>query len=477
MHLNQSNDRIVNYRPAGPVARSFMQSNAFVRAIMGPLGSGKSVACTIEILRRAKMQEKASDGRRYTRWAVIRNSYPELKSTTLKTWSEWAPGKVTGDTPYTYRLDTDELSMEVFFLALDHPDDAKKILSLEITGAWVNEFREIPKLIIDQLTGRVGRYPSKMKGGCTWSGIIMDTNPFDNQHWGYRLFEEGPIPEGWEFFKQPSGLGPDAENAENLPQNYYKRLTAGKDEDWIRIYCGGEFGFLNEGQAVFPMFRDRIHTACENIEPVPGIALQVSADFGLTPAALIGQRLPDGRWIIIDELVTDDCGITRFAELLSAYLNENYPDHQVAVGWGDPAGNVRSQSDERTALEIMNQFSPYKWKPAPSNDITMRLEVVKTSLNRLVDGNPGLLVSPRCKMLRKGFSGGYHYKLLRSGDGTQTHETPNKNSFSHVHDSLQYLLLGGGEHDVVLNKIRRSERIKNGPKIAKGLDYQIFGRR
>lgn len=468
-----ANDRIVNYVPSGPVGKNFLKSNSFVRGIMGPLGSGKSVSCCIEILRRSKEQAPGHDGLRRTRWAVIRNSYPELKSTTLKTWGEWAPGRVTGDTPFTYFLETPELSMEVFFLALDRPDDARKLLSLELTGAWVNEAREVPKTIIDALTGRVGRYPGKMLGGCTWSGIVMDTNPPDNQSWWYKLAEEENA-EGFEFFKQPSGLSPDAENVPNLPVGYYKRLVAGKDEDWIKIYVHGEYGFLNEGQAVYPMYRDRIHAATDIIEPIRDFPLLIGVDFGLTPAAIIGQKLADGRWLIVDELITDNCGVQRFSELLTSYIMTNYPGFDVAAGWGDPAGEIRGH-DEKTAIDIMNQHTPWKFKAAPgNNDLTMRLEVVKGALNRLVDGNPGILISPKCQFLRKGFSGGYQYKLLRSGDGTQTHETPNKNQYSHPHDALQYMLLGGGEESVVLNKMRRRDFHK-GPIIAKGRDYKIFG--
>ncbi len=32
------------------------------------------------------------------------------------------------------------------------------------------------------------------------------------------------------------------------------------------------------------------------------------------------------------------------------------------------------------------------------------------ALNRMVDGRPGLLISPKCKVTRKGMAGGYHYK-------------------------------------------------------------------
>src|SRR5262249_9481930 len=146
----------------------------------------------------------------------------------------------------THRVTTGEIDMEILFLALDREEDQRKLLSLELTGAWVNEAREIPKVIIDTLTGRVGRFPSKMQGGCTWSGIILDTNPPDDQSWWYRLAEEA-TPIKWQFFRQPAGDGPDAENLENLPPDYYGRLIGGKDDDWIKVYVKGEYGYIVEG--------------------------------------------------------------------------------------------------------------------------------------------------------------------------------------------------------------------------------------
>ena len=470
---SSNNGKVLEFVPPGPIAEAFMHSTAFVRAIRGPIGSGKSSACVLEILARSMEQVPSYDGIRRTRWAIIRNSYPELKTTTLKTWMEWCPrefGKLTMDSPITHYVKTSEMDMEVLFLALDREEDVKKLLSLELTGAWINEAREIPKAILDALTGRVGRYPSKNMGGASWSGIMMDTNPPDDQHWWYKLEKEG-TPEGWAFFTQPGGRHPDAENKKNLIDGYYDRISQGKDPEWIKVYVDGDYGYIIEGKVVYPMFRDSIHVALEPIKPISDIALTIGVDFGLTPAAIIGQKLVDGRWLIIDEVTSENCGISRFAEILAAYVANHYPGFDVSTCWGDPAGNARD-GDEKTALNILREKTGWKVKAAPSNDLTMRLEVVIGALNRLVDGKPGLLLSPSCKTLRKGFSSGYHYKSVKTGNGAQYHDVPSKNEYSHPHDGLQYLLLGGGEANVVMNKVNRSKR--SGPRFAKDLDYPIF---
>jgi hypothetical protein len=478
----QSGNQSVTYTPAGLVVQDFMNDPSFVRGIMGPIGSGKSTACVIEILKRAAMQAPhPRDGIRYTRWAIIRNSYPELKSTTIKTWAQWCPlhyGKLNQDSPITHHIKTPELDIEVLFMALDREEDVKKLLSLEITGAWVNEAREVPRAIIDALTGRVGRFPAKVDGGATWSGVIMDTNPPDDQSWWYNFAEEA-LPAEWRFFKQPSGISPEAENLQNLPDRYYDRIRAGKSEDWIKVYVRGEYGYVIEGKAVFPEYKDSTHCSQTALEPDPALALEIGVDFGLTPAAVIGQKMVDGRWRILDEVTTDNTGVRRFAELLSQYMARHYPDFDVAHGWGDPAGTRRGQENEEKSLEIMAEYTGWKWLPAPSNEPMMRQEAVKGALNRLIDGEPGFLLSPKCKMVRKGFTGGYHFKSVKTGNGTQYHEEPAKNAYSHPHDALQYLLLGGGEADVVMNKVKRTKRRQGGDgraRVAQGTDYEIFGR-
>ena len=97
----------VNYN-AHPTCAEFHRSDAKVRFLIGPWGSGKSSACVIELFRRAMAQHPSPDGVRRTRWAIIRNTYPELKSTTLKTFMNWFPpsqfGEVKMDIPITYLM-------------------------------------------------------------------------------------------------------------------------------------------------------------------------------------------------------------------------------------------------------------------------------------------------------------------------------------------------------------------------------------
>ena len=134
-------------------------------------------------------------------------------------------------------------------------------------------------------------------------------------------------------------------------------------------------------------------------------------------------------------------GIVKFSELMKQVM-ATYLPRQFYI-FGDPAGDHRVQTDESTPFQILRGKGIHA-RPAPSNDVTLRLESVNATLTRMVDGETGILIDPKCTNLVRGFSGGYHYRRLQVS-GERYDEKPNKNRFSHVHDALQYLLLGAGE--------------------------------
>ena len=137
-------------------------------------------------------------------------------------------------------------------------------------------------------------------------------------------------------------------------------------------------------------------------------------------------------------------GATAFARLLIQHVQAWFPG-QAARVWGDPAGAQRAQTDERTCLEVVRSVTGLPAHAAPTNSFLPRREAVAEALARLIEGAPGLMIAPACKVLRKGFQGGYHYRRLKVAGDERYHDEPNKNSFSHVHDALQYALSGGGE--------------------------------
>jgi hypothetical protein len=375
-------------------------------------------------------------------------TYSQLRDTTIKTFHDWFPPKVFGEwkvTDHAYlftKLIPYGVHLEVIFRALDRPDQVSNLLSLEVTGAWFNEAREIPKTIIEAMDARIGRYPSGRDGGPTWYGIIMDTNPPDEDSYLYKMFEK-VRPDNWEIFKQPSGLSVHAENTKHLPKGYYTNLAKGKDEMYVRVYIHGQYGFIVSGKPVFGSFRDNIHVSPHQLEPMKGVDLLLSFDFGLTPAALIGQLTPLGQLRILDELVSDGMGLRQFCEnQLLPLLRKKYFGMNV-MGFGDPAGISRSPTDETTCFDILHspEIGLTNIQPAPTNALVPRVGAVEHFLNKMVGGEPGFILSPNCHYIRKAMNGAYHYDKDPKGSGDEYKLVPVKNFASHVADSLQYLCL------------------------------------
>ena len=469
------------YKPDGEVLKSFMKDSTFFRGIRGPVGSGKSVGCCVEVFRRALEQKKGEDGLRKSRWAIIRNTNPQLRTTTIKTWLDWFPesdwGRFHWSVPYTHHIKKGEIDLEVIFLALDRPEDVKKLLSLELTGIWINEAREIPKSIIDACTMRVGRYPSMRDGGPSWSGVIADTNAPEEDHWWPIMAGEVPIPDhiprdqakmlvkpdNWNFFTQPCGMletkneegeiqdykeNPKAENQKNILANYYSNLIRGKTKSWIDVYVMNRLGHIQDGKPVYPMFASEVHIAKEEIPVAANVPVYVGIDFGLTPAAVLAQKVR-GRWFVQSEIVAVDMGIVRFAEVLRQELATRFSAASEVIIYGDPAGDFRAQTDESTPFHIL-RGAGLRAYPAPSNSVDLRLESVSSQLTKMVEGKPALLIDRRCPQLIKGFEGGYAYKRMEVS-GERYADKPDKNMFSHVHDAAQYLFLGAGEGRALMN--------------------------
>jgi hypothetical protein len=332
--------------------------------------------------------------------------------------------------------------LEILFRALDRPDQLSNLLSLEVTGAWFNEAREIPKTIIEAMDSRIGRYPSPRDGGASWYGIIMDTNPPDDTSWLYKMFEV-VRPDDWEIFKQPSGLSSHAENTKHLPKNYYVNLAKGKDEMYIRVYIHGQYGFLLTGKPVFQSFVDNIHVAAQPLEPMKGIDLILGFDFGLNPTVVIGQITPVGQLRILDELVSDGMGLRQFSlNRLLPLLRQKYFGMNV-LGYGDPSGTSRAPTDESTCFEILasQDIGLTNILPASTNAIIPRVGAVEFFLNKMVNGEPGFLLSPTCPTLRKAMNGAYHYEKEPRSIGEEYKPMPLKNFWSHISDSLEYMCM------------------------------------
>jgi len=485
----------VTYK-ASPTLKRFHQDNSFLRGIRGPWGSGKSVGCVNEIVARcvrgdrvvgyvedtedpdygAEIRNCPADekGIRRARWAIIRNTYGELLSTTIKTWQEWFPEEICPikqGAPIEGRMkipggDGTTNDLELMFLALDRPKDVKKLKSLEVTGIWFNEASEILWEHVEAATARPGRYPRKDKlpkdhKGRTirqWSGVIMDTNPPDDDHWWYRLAVVDR-PEGYAFFDQPPAvlgdgeddpyrINPDCENLHNQPlgADYWLRMIGGKTHQWIRVNLQNQYGTTAQGKPVHPQFKEYWHVAPTKVAPMRGVPLLCGLDMGLTPACVIGQLAPNGQLRFLDELWVDEkgMGVKQFIrDVVRPHLHVYYSGMKVQAAWADPAGQSRGQSDGMTPFQKANEVGfPLTAAPVKGNALQPRKEALDEFLTKAPDGEPGLLLAPSCSMLRKAYAGRFYYERLQTGGDARYRDYPCKNIYSHIAEAGQYLAVG-----------------------------------
>lgn len=491
-------DTVLNYK-ASPTGVKFHTSDAFVKGIMGPFGSGKSVTVCWDIFMRMKKQAAGSDGIRRTRWIIARNTFSELENTTMATWKDWFPertfGFISRKPPYRQTIKYDDVEAEIIFLALDKPEDQKKLLSFEVTGIWFNEARQIPQELILAALGRVGRYPArKDKPGNvdenqwpSWSGILLDTNPPDDTHWYYKAAEEDawavnndgekvppesiPIKRQWHFFRQPSGLSPQAENIENLPGGieYYQRMLGGNTKEWVDVHVHGNYGFIKEGMPVYEGYWNP-DTMVKQINKIPGGNIWVGIDSsGRHPATVFLQKSSLGQWQVVREYLADANGVgaERYADQLRTFMLSEFPNHEF-YEWGDPAGEWKTQNDERVYFDIL-KAKGINVKASPGLRIPERLETVKSVMGRSINGEPGLIIDPSCKVLIRGLNGGYRYRKISTATSERYDEKPEKNRFSDVQDALQYALCGAGELRKVLG---RKKNIRG--TITANTEFSIF---
>jgi len=459
----------LNYTPV-PSLIPFLLSQAFQSFVVGPVGSTKTTASLIKILMEAKQVAACEDGIRRSRCAVVRNTRQMLMDSTIPDFLKLFPEGQAGAflrTELKFIIRLDDVECEVLFRGLDDAQDVRRLLSLQLSFAMLDEVREINPDVFNALTGRLGRYPNGMmvphrpewgndeKGnpiqGCvTDSGKSMKklwgaTNPADADSF-WELYLSNP-PNNAHVTIQPSGRSPEADWLKHLPSNYYEDMMEGKTEEWVAVYVDGKWGRSLSGMPVHRSFNRATHVASEEIKPL-GYSTQgliIGIDAGLTPAATIGQVMYDGRVVVYNALISEGMGALRFIrEKLKPLLVNKFPGYPTLIVI-DPAAAQRAQTDETTVRDVY-RAEGFKVKFARTNALAARLSAVDKFLTRTVDGKAGVLLCPvGAGPLIQALNGKYRYKINTKGE---TDESPEKSHpWSDVSDSFQYLCLhaDGGE--------------------------------
>lgn len=459
---------LFNFKPPGPKSSGFIDNvrgaNPYtIAAIMGPFGSGKTMACLARHFPAAMAHVPPDHTNTIrSRLVVVREDYRLMEKTTIKSMRELVMPfedkglvKWNNDEPKECHIDaciTDPVSqrevnlhLEYVFLAISDRPAEQVFRGYEYTFAYVNEGM-IPQEHFEFMMTRCGRYPnlpSRLKRELkplTW----IDFNAPNTDDWlaDYFIYNPNSITGFW---RQPGAYEKGAENLENLPKNYYKNMeTYYSNEQDKKRFIHNQIGNRKDHKAVFPLYSDEYHSA--NVVVNRGLPISLSADAGLNPAIVVWQTNEHGQMVVLSELVDFDVSVERFAPKVKEHLAKHYSGMKIEAAVADPSAANRSAtaSDEKSWMLLMRQHSGIYFKSAKSNNWLARKNAVDAGLNRNIATNrPRLVIATRCTWLRRGLSGAYCYVEKRNQPG-KFGSDPEKNDYSHVCDALQYACLEEG---------------------------------
>ncbi len=485
----------LGWKAPGPVADAFMRDQHEIVGINGPVGSGKTTAAIMKGVARASWQKPSlvhtapgpgTSERwpvRRTRQCIVRDTYRQLWRSTMPSWFSRFPrnlGTFTGaeNAPASHVItfalkDRTLVEYQTDFLAIGDQAVEDVLRGYEPSWFYLNEMDLQAKEVFTYAIGRYGRFPSMEDGGPTWCGIIFDCNAPELDSWLYEdLFLATPdelAARNVALYRQPGGLDPAAENLANLPggRAYYERQVANGEDWYVQRMVHNKPGFSRAGKPVYSEWNDLVHVASTDHAGVPGLPLITGLDAGGSPAATFKQRLPNGVWLILDELVSEPgTGPRRFGQMLAQRLQERFAGFSQVIGICDPSAlyGADRKAGEKDWSEIVAAEAGISIRPAPTNDPTSRWEAVRRPLSLLIDGQPAFRLNPRCRVLRAGFNAGYRFRKITGSTSRFNTDQAEKTAESHPHDALQYGMSWGGEDQAI--RQRRGDDRARGPSLA-----------
>lgn len=462
------NDAFVKrFKEPGPVAAAFLNSAAEICGIMGPQGGGKTSAAIMKQLKYSVLMPPCRDGWRRCRSIAIRETYRQLWQTTIPDWQEWIrpdAGEWVGgkDQPARHTLMFDipavgKLMFQIDFVALGEGTIEATMRGFKPTIAWLNEADTLPEGALEYVFGRLARYPQieeLIPGAELIPLLVCDFNaPEPGNHVERFFIDAETRPKNVAFFRQPGGRSPKAENLAHLPAGYYARqLETWKNRrDLIRRLIDNEIGYSRDGKPVYEEVNQDFHFAESELLPDPRRPIVIGADAGRHPALVICQENALGQLLVLDELyLGGGIGAQKFGKALNELLEERYSDCEIDEEdcvcdptAGNPTQDTRENEagDKETWIEIMRDVTAIDFKPSQcGNNLALRIEAGRSRFTETLDGQPSVLISPRCPKLRKALVSGYRFRKRQGLNPGHTYEaTPEKNDSSHVVEGWQYL--------------------------------------
>lgn len=465
-----------DYNPT-PTQQRVHASKAILKVIEGAVRSGKTVAAIMDMLLFHPLRCPVHKGTVSCRYLVARLSLDQLIHNTLPSILRmlpenlpfhWHGNNKTLSFSYStvYNNTPLQVEIEMLFRSFEHARDEDMLRGMEVTGLYCDEYSDFRlPFILDQGFSRTGMHK---RGEQPYA--VFTSNPPVPDHWMARMEQTSPAHA--QFFHLPSALSEEAENLDNLPTDYYNTVLATvTDKNWVRRNIYGERVPEIRGRLIHPQFGD-IHIAKHHLVHVPTHPLYIGIDFGLSSAAVFGQRNPvDNTWAILAVDLLEDLSVKELADRILLRMRQDFAgQREQVVITGDPAGTQRNAATEKPGRVIQTGYSilnstlskaGLRAVRARTNNPDVRFGALNGLLATIVDGRPAIQFANNLLGLHTSLRS-YHYASVQTG-GTETFSSqPVKDKHSHMCDAVHYMLLGAGEDGRFLSTDGKLPNRKNG---------------
>ena len=337
----------------------FWGSKKRFRGFIGGLGSGKTRAGTVEVLR----QPSGTTG------AVVCPTYKMLKDTIIPTIKE-----VAGE--LLVNFNKSDMVMEFAHgvtLLLRSSDDPESLRGPNLGFVWMDEPAQQTHMTYKILLGRLRRDP----------GRLWITGTPTGRNWLYKVFVE-EANEDTEIFHASSYDNP------YLPDYYLKSLDSSYEGSFHKQEVGGEFVEWID-KPVYPGFRaDRNlalglrETAYRQWSP-----LALCCDFNHRIMSWPVGQVVDGQPVVLTEITIEEAQVR---DMCRKFRRE-FPSHKAGLWiYADASGGAETATADSAFTQIEQEFETYpsevvfmvpKKNPPPLDRIRATNDLLKGAGGRL----------------------------------------------------------------------------------------------
>ena len=378
----------------------------------------------------------------YSRWAIVRNTLPTLKRTTIPSFNKICPKSFIKSYSQDTQVVTFQNGSQIMFFAENYDDDKdlNRWKGLEVNGFL---FEEVNELQLQSFYKGVERSGSHIiSNGKQPKNLILCTcNPANN--WVKELFydrwKNGTLPERWKYISAKITDNPF------IPADYLESLKSMPRYEY-EIFVNGNWDIeQRSGAEAYKEFNIDKHVG--KCEYDPALPLHLSFDENVNPYFPCGVFQIVGKKImLIDEILGKNPNNT--VAWICREITRKYQGHQSGMFiYGDATSqkdDVKQEKGYDLFRLIMDQlaiFRPSRRVSKSNPSVVMRLNFFNTVLYSNFGGIE-FLISDKCKASINDFQ-----NTKEDSDGKKSKKAitdpvskVSYQQFGHITDLSDYLL-------------------------------------